>query len=88
LLEKFKALPVIPGRDLEKIGRPDVSAIADFKGEACVQLGWMEPADALRVIIFLNGKEFKRWDDLTQLSELPAGVQQALAPSTQINSSK
>ncbi len=79
LLEKFKVLPAIPGRDLEKEGRPDVSAIADFKGEACIALGWLEPKDALRVLIFSDGKEVKRWEDLTRMQELPATVRQLLA---------
>ncbi|MEM1156637.1 MAG: hypothetical protein AAGH72_00125 [Verrucomicrobiota bacterium] len=71
LMEKFKQLPPIPGRNLEKMGRPDVSAIADFKGETCNQLGWIKPEDQLRVLVFADGKEVKRWDDLTQLNELP-----------------
>jgi len=78
LLEKFKVLPPIPGRDLEKVGRPDVSAIADFKGKACNQLGWLKPEEQLRVLVFSDGKEVKRWDDLTEMNELPQTVRNHL----------
>ncbi|MEM6884605.1 MAG: hypothetical protein AAF571_06185 [Verrucomicrobiota bacterium] len=78
LMEKFKALPPIPNRDLEKMGRPDVSAIADFKGETCNQLGWSKPKNQLRILIFYNGKEVNRWEDLTEMQELPDAVRNLL----------
>lgn len=78
LMEKFKALPPVPGRDLKTMGRLDVSAIADFEGHTCMALGWKEPEDKLRVLVFSDGYEIKRWDNLTQMQLLPEVVRKAL----------
>jgi len=85
LLEIYKMLPSIQGYDLEKQGRPDVSAIADFKGITCKQLRWNQPENALRVLIFSDGKEVQRWDDLTQMQELPSAVRQQLQLTHEYN---
>ncbi|MDD5260281.1 MAG: hypothetical protein PHD76_00375 [Methylacidiphilales bacterium] len=45
--------------------RLDVSAVADFKGDICHQLGWEKPTKTMRVLVFdLNGAEAGRWEDL------------------------
>ncbi len=70
LEEKFRVLPPVPGREDVLAPRPDVSAVADFKGEACRSLGWDKPSSTLRVVIFRKGIEVKRWEDLRDLNEL------------------
>lgn len=51
--------------------RNDVSAVADFKGNVCLALGWEKPANKLRIIIFnQKGKNIREWADLKEVSEL------------------
>lgn len=69
-----EALRITPAyRKNGNMGNPrtDVSAVADFDGTVCLQLGWLKPKNQLRVIIFdRNGKKFREWEDLKNLSEL------------------
>lgn len=66
-------------------GNPDdprshVSAVADFKGGTSLSLGWTEPANRKRVLVFgKDGKVFFSTEDLGDFSELQKAVQQALA---------
>ncbi|NJK93111.1 MAG: hypothetical protein HC904_15605 [Blastochloris sp.] len=56
--------------------RKELSAIADFKGELCVKLGWTQPKDELRVMVFnREGKRGKVWEDLVEPAQLTAAVQ-------------
>lgn len=53
-----------------------VSAVADFDGTVGLRLGWLKPKNQLRVIIFdRNGKRFREWEDLKNLSELTSALQ-------------
>lgn len=59
--------------------RPDVSAVPDFKGEACKAVGWTEPANLKRVVVFgPEGKIVYRSDDETDFSGLKQATAKAL----------
>lgn len=60
--------------------RPDMSAVADFDGEASVRLGWEKPANLRRVLIF--GKDRRvvyRAEDQGDLRAWRDAVAEALA---------
>jgi len=59
--------------------RPDMSAVADFKGEACRPLGWVEPAQRRRVVLFgKDGREAHRSEDQADLEAWRRAVAEAL----------
>jgi hypothetical protein len=59
--------------------RGDLSAVADFKGETCVKLGWVKPRNDLRVLIFdVEGKRHREWTDLKKLEELTQAVSEMM----------
>ncbi len=54
-------------------------AIPDFNGAICPQLGWAKPSSHLRGILFgSDGRELKRWEDITDMSALQNDVREAL----------
>ncbi|MDR1192258.1 MAG: hypothetical protein LBK60_11460 [Verrucomicrobiales bacterium] len=60
--------------------RREVSAVADFSGELSVRLGWREPAETLRVIVFdRHGREAARWEDLKDYRPLTLAVKKLLS---------
>lgn len=59
--------------------RPDVSAVPDFKGEACKAVGWAEPANHKRVVVFgSDGKIVYRSEDEADFSGLKQATAKAL----------
>ena len=59
--------------------RNSAHVIADFTGTICPQLGWQEHADDLRAILFgADGREIKRWDKLSDMSQLQVDVRAAI----------
>jgi hypothetical protein len=55
--------------------RADVSAVADFKGDIALKLGWKETAETLRVIVFdQDGRETARWENLQDYALLQKAV--------------
>jgi len=59
--------------------RPDVSAVPDFKGEVCKAVGWTEPANHKRVVVFgIEGKEVYRSEDEADFSGLKQATAKAL----------
>ena len=59
--------------------RPDVSAVPDFDGKICRQIGWEKPGKTLRVVVFgKDGAAARRWEDLTDYAELREAVRKAL----------
>jgi hypothetical protein len=59
--------------------RPDVSAVADFKGQASRAVGWDEPANQKRVVVYgKDGKVAFRSEDAADFSVLRKAVAAAL----------
>lgn len=59
--------------------RSDVSAVADFKGQACRSVGWDEPANQKRVVVYgKDGKVAFRSEDASEFSTLQKVVAKAL----------
>lgn len=59
--------------------RPDLSCVADYKGEVCKALGWPKVSNKLRIVVFgMDGQPLHRWDDLKNVKELRAFVAKAL----------
>ncbi|MDX6767526.1 MAG: hypothetical protein SFU85_12140 [Candidatus Methylacidiphilales bacterium] len=56
-MEALRIAPAYRANGNHNNPRPDVSAVADFKGEVCQAVGWDEPADKKRVVVF--GKDGK-----------------------------
>jgi hypothetical protein len=55
--------------------RSDLSAVADFKGDLCLQLGWEKPQNQLRIILFdQKGRKHREWEDLKDFHELKTQV--------------
>lgn len=54
--------------------RPDMCAVADFRGEVSQNLGWTEPADLRRVLVLGKGGEIvyrsEQQNDLTEWREV------------------
>ena len=45
--------------------RLDVCAVADFKGDTCLKLGWQTTSETMRVIVFdAGGGEVQRWENI------------------------
>lgn len=60
--------------------RPDMSAVADFKGEACKALGWDKPGPWRRVIVFgKDGDVAYREENQTDLAAWRSVVAEVLA---------
>jgi hypothetical protein len=59
--------------------RNESHVVPDFNGAVCPQLNWPEGTSNLRGILFgADGREIKRWDDLTDMNALQADVRTAL----------
>lgn len=59
--------------------RADVSAVPDFKGEASRAVGWAEPANRKRVVVYgKDGRVAFRSEDASEFSELQKAVAKAL----------
>ena len=55
----------------QRDSRPDVSAVADFKGEVCRKLGWLTTVETMRVIVFdAQGMEVQRWENIKDYKPL------------------
>jgi hypothetical protein len=69
--EALRVTPAYRDNGNEANPRSDLSAIADFSGAICRQLGWEKPKNQLRVIIFdQQGRRHREWDDLKDYAEL------------------
>jgi hypothetical protein len=77
--EALRVTPAYRKRGNMKNPRGDLSAVADFKGETCVKLGWVKPRNDLRVLIFdVEGKRHREWTDLKKLEELTQAVSEMM----------
>jgi hypothetical protein len=77
--EALRVTPAYREKGNKTNPRPDLSAVADFKGETCLQLGWEKPVNQLRVLIFdKKGKKYREWGDLKNFNELAHAVQALL----------
>ncbi len=77
--EALRVTPAYRKKGNTRNPRPDLSAVADFKGEICLQLGWDKPKNQLRIIVFnQQGIRQKEWDDLLHFEDLKKTVQALL----------
>lgn len=77
--EAGRITPAYRSNGNKKNPRPDVSAVADFKGEACKAVGWTEPANHKRVVVFgIGGKVVYRSEEAAEFSALQKAVAKAL----------
>ncbi|HSI82274.1 MAG: hypothetical protein ACAI35_22260 [Candidatus Methylacidiphilales bacterium] len=60
--------------------RNDISVIPDWNGSICAQLSWPEESPNFRAVVFKDGQELKRFDNLTEDGPLVAAVRTALTP--------
>ena len=59
--------------------RNNAHVIADFSGTICPQLGWPEPSDDLRGILFGgDGREIKRWNKIDDMDKMQTDVRAAI----------
>ncbi|PTY05300.1 hypothetical protein DB346_01660 [Verrucomicrobia bacterium LW23] len=59
--------------------RNDVSVVPDWNGNICAQLSWPDESTKFRAVVYKDGKELKRFDNLTEDGPLVAVVREALA---------
>lgn len=60
--------------------RGSCHVIPDFNGKLFTELGWPEPSGHLRAIVFgADGREYKRFDQLTDMNQLYNSVRSAIA---------
>lgn len=60
--------------------RGSCHVIPDFNGKLFTELGWPETSSSLRAIVFgADGREYKRFDQLTDMNQLYNSVRAAIA---------
>lgn len=60
--------------------RGSCHVIPDFNGKLFTELGWPETSSSLRAIVFgADGREYKRFDQLTDMNQLYNSVRSAIA---------